>query len=188
MVARDITLRGLWLTNCSNTGPRIMAASAPRIRQVVTRSYLTGGAAHREWPASRDLSVATARSSATLVASQRCIGATAHPRRRRGPPVNRPFRRHSALIPPKSRGPGRVRLGTGLALGGLDRHGRGWASQSVQAEAEEAVEGAPGAKLVTDLLVEPQRAVGPLAVVVGPHPLPHRASQEGDHLVALVLA
>src|SRR5262245_33748181 len=49
MVARDITLMGLSLTNCSNTGPRIMAASTPRCGQVVARQYLMIEPAHREW-------------------------------------------------------------------------------------------------------------------------------------------
>src|SRR5262245_39608688 len=51
MVARDITLMGLSLTNCSNTGPRIMAASTPRCGQVVARQYLMIEPAHREWAA-----------------------------------------------------------------------------------------------------------------------------------------
>src|SRR5262245_45396636 len=49
MVARDITLMGLSLTNCSNTGHRIMAASTPRCGQVVARQYLMIEPAHREW-------------------------------------------------------------------------------------------------------------------------------------------
>src|SRR5262245_24007429 len=49
MVARDITLMGLSLTNCSNTGPRIIAAYTPRCGQVVARKYLMIEPANREW-------------------------------------------------------------------------------------------------------------------------------------------
>jgi hypothetical protein len=40
MVARDITLIGLWLTNWSNIGPKIMVASIPWIHKSLSETIL----------------------------------------------------------------------------------------------------------------------------------------------------
>src|SRR5262249_42627485 len=109
------------------------------------------------------------------------------------PPVYRPsgansrIYGHSALIPPKMLGHGETRFAVSPGVGGPGLGGRGLPTQLVQAEAEEAVEGTPGAELVPHLLVEPQLAVAPLEVVVSPDHLRYRLLQEGDHLVELLL-
>src|SRR5256885_628013 len=125
MVARDITLSGLSFTNCSNTGPRIMVASAPGCGQVVIRGYLMTKAGHREWPGPNTPIVEapmSRRKHKARTAPRRhggppnppppdLQGSPPAPPRRRPPPLAPPPRAGAPVAPPRAAAGGRAPRG-----------------------------------------------------------------------------